>query len=290
MSTVLEPLTEAGVHAGHDSLLETFREFVDAVDDRHANQSDPGVLRGAVAFLRQSLIPFARREEESLADSTVLADEIAFEHAFLAAETDALAADVERALDDVEGSAAREVLLRSIRRRIYRIEAVLELHVQKHLDRDPGAEREPDAPVPLPRSYGFCELTVDEIRHFMRTHKWGLLCTVGGDGEPYAVPVSYGFDGTEVYVATGPGKKARNMEVNPGVCLTVPDVESGGHWRSVVVTGHARGVESIREKLHALGVLARQRGHLPTRADLARMASSRVIRIEVSEMTGRSRD
>lgn len=75
-----------------------------------------------------------------------------------------------------------------------------------------------------------------EVHRFLLRHDWGILCTVG-EGRPYAVPVSYGFDGRHLYVASGAGPKRRNLKGCLAVCLTAAEVEDGSHWNSVVVAG-----------------------------------------------------
>lgn len=131
-------------------------------------------------------------------------------------------------------------------------------------------------------------MTPEEVDRFLRAHSWGVLCTVG-DGRPYAVPVSYAFDGARFYVATGPGRKARHLERCPAVCLTVAEVADGERWTSVVATGEARWVEDLRSRMSALRLLARRRPGGFTAKDLARAAQARVLSFAPDELTGRTR-
>ena len=133
-------------------------------------------------------------------------------------------------------------------------------------------------------------MSPDEARQFLESHNWGMLCTVS-EGEPYAVPVSFGFDGHYLYIATGPGRKAHNVDENRSVCLTVADVQNGDSWRTVVVSGKAEWLENTSAKLRALNILRRDRmeGALPSPTELARIARSRVFRIVPTESTGRVR-
>lgn len=101
-------------------------------------------------------------------------------------------------------------------------------------------------------------MSPDEARQFLQHQNWGMRFTVGG-GEPYTVPVSFRFDGFYLYVATGPGRKARNVDENPAVCLTVADVQDGNKWKSVVVSGQAEWLDDAGAKLRALNVLRRDR-------------------------------
>ena len=134
------------------------------------------------------------------------------------------------------------------------------------------------------------EMTEEEIRRFLLDHEWGMLATVG-EGRPYAVPVSYGFDGRSVYVATGPGRKRTNLETCPAVSLTVAEVESGDRWSSVVVSGDAEPVHDLGERIRGLRAIHRQRSThaLPSAADVARAARATLFRITPAETTGRVR-
>lgn len=136
------------------------------------------------------------------------------------------------------------------------------------------------------------DLSVGEIRDLIQRNNWGVLATSAYD-QPYAVPVIYGFDGEFFYVANSPGRKVRNLEANPSVCLTIAEVENGGvRWRSVVVIGRVEWIEEVSGRLHAFNVLRKQHGDRPRRSvrDAARLARARVVRIIPTEITGRAKD
>ena len=283
------PPVEATIREGHRGLLTTFRELAHDLEGEGRRLPDAEVLRALVAFLRQSLIPFGHWEDRHPGGCPEVAEDDAFEHAFLAVEIDALAAaaaEIDRA------GAAPDAVAARIRRHVHRVESVLELHVQKAEDRA-GAAASPGA-GPRDASGKGTRATRDmesaEIQQFLRRQEWGVLCTVG-DGTPYAVPVSYGFDGRFLYVASGPGRKRRNLEANAAVCVTVSEVESGDRWSSVVATGEARPVTDLRGRLQALDAIRRQRksGAPPSAADLARIAGASIFRITPTQLTGRTR-
>lgn len=96
-----------------------------------------------------------------------------------------------------------------------------------------------------------------EIDAVLRRNYWGILATAA-DRRPYAVPVVYGYDGSALYVATGPGRKLTNLLENPNVCVTIAEVEDAASWRSVVVAGEARPLEDLGERLAAFNILRRQ--------------------------------
>jgi nitroimidazol reductase NimA-like FMN-containing flavoprotein (pyridoxamine 5'-phosphate oxidase superfamily) len=264
------------VRTGHRRLLETFREL-------QAELAEPvpgcGTARAAVAFLRESLLPFAQREEAVLGVVSADLHGVALDHAFIAAEVDALAAEVrERGADPA-----------AVRRRLYRLEAVLELHLAREEERDPGFVVPPapsvePAAAAVPRA-----MDPSEVGAFLATREWGMLATLGEAG-PYAVPVGYGWDGRDLFFASGPGRKLRHLERDPTVCLTVAEVESGDRWRCVVAAGVAEAVAGPLERVRALRHIHRQStGSAPTAADLVRAARARVFRVRPRELTGRVR-
>lgn len=145
------------------------------------------------------------------------------------------------------------------------------------------------APVAAASRGGVREMDLVEVQVFLRRHTWGVLSTLH-EGRPYAVPVSYGFDGTYLYLASGPGRKLRSLDSNPAVCLTVTDVVDGSRWASVVAMGDATPVHDLRGRLHGLNAIRRQQpGVLPQPKDLARAAGSTVFRVLPLELSGRSR-
>lgn len=271
-----------GVRTGHRALLHALRELA---DDLEAPAAAVESERGAVAFLRRPLLPFAAREEGVPAPAA--AGCAAPDHAFLAAEIDALHAEA-RALACAGAGAAE---LAAVRRRVHRLQALLELHLA-HDD-----QRQADGPVPpcvaaeaapAGRS-GPREMDERELRGFLAGRTWGVLSTVGDDGTPYAVPVAYGWDGRAFFLATGAGRKLRNLEANGAACLTVFDVVDGSRWRCVVASGRAVAASGLAEAARGLALIARQQGTAPSPAHLARAARGRVFRLQPGELSGRAR-
>jgi len=130
----LQPSDRSGVRMGHERLLRTFRKLdADFVDPR-TGQIDLYSGRALVAFLRQSVDPFGRIEEAHAVDEPER-EALAFEHAFLRAETDALARALRTANARTTGSGtAASPQWSPVLRCLHRIGAALELHVQKFED------------------------------------------------------------------------------------------------------------------------------------------------------------
>ena len=64
-----------------------------------------------------------------------------------------------------------------------------------------------------------------EIEEFLSTPKVARIATIQ-DGKPHVVPVWYYYDGTNILVSTTKGaRKAKNLQTNPNVSITIDDVE-----------------------------------------------------------------
>jgi PPOX class probable F420-dependent enzyme len=64
-----------------------------------------------------------------------------------------------------------------------------------------------------------------EIEEFLSVPKVARIATIH-DGKPHVVPVWYYYDGTNILVSTIKGaRKAKNLQTNPNVSITIDDVE-----------------------------------------------------------------
>lgn len=135
--------------------------------------------------------------------------------------------------------------------------------------------------------------TDDEARAIVARNFWGVLSTVGPDGRPYAVPVTYGFDGA-FYAVLRDGRKLENIRANPHVCITVVEVDPlAKTWRSVVASGRAEFLESSDDVALAIERLRAQYPGTPTRsggADALAASGARVMRLVPETLTGRIRE
>lgn len=98
----------------------------------------------------------------------------------------------------------------------------------------------------------------DEIDELLVRKGVGVLAMVD-DGQPYAVPVSFGYDSDRMVfpMQWGGGygsRKSRAIDANPNVCLTVyeQDTDDEAVWRSVVITGEIAEIgENEQEQAYA---------------------------------------
>jgi uncharacterized protein len=147
------------------------------------------------------------------------------------------------------------------------------------------ARRRTDAPTTLGRRRA---LSPEEVHGALSEIGWGLLATEAA-GQPYAVPIAYGFDGRRIYIGMGPGRKLRTLEQNPRICLTVTDVTSLSDWVSIVITGQVRWLERLPDRARAIRALAQQRraGKRLGADQAPRLARARLAYVEIESMTGR---
>ena len=135
------------------------------------------------------------------------------------------------------------------------------------------------------------EMTDEEVEDLLTRSWWGSLATVEETG-PYSVPVIYGWDRENFYVASRSGRKITNLQASPAVCLTVVEAEGLREpWYSVVVLGDAELVHGFQGQVTAIRALRGQVGREGKirPKDVAAMAAAKVIRISPREITGRIR-
>ena len=66
-----------------------------------------------------------------------------------------------------------------------------------------------------------------------------LLCRIGchADDITYIVPISYAYDGKNIYGLTHEGMKIDIMRKNPKVCFEVENMSNMANWKSVICWG-----------------------------------------------------
>ena len=71
-------------------------------------------------------------------------------------------------------------------------------------------------------------------------------------GVTYVVPLTYAYDGENIYAYSFEGEKIQIMRENPVVCFEVEDVKNMGNWRSVIVNGEFKEITDIKEREEAI--------------------------------------
>jgi nitroimidazol reductase NimA-like FMN-containing flavoprotein (pyridoxamine 5'-phosphate oxidase superfamily) len=129
-----------------------------------------------------------------------------------------------------------------------------------------------------------------ELAALLERNFWGVLATTL-EGRPYAVPVIYGWDGRSFYVLMEEGRKARTIEANPQVCLTVAERGEDG-WRSAIIAARVEWVKGLPRRLRAVDIVRRQMvgRRAPSVRDAGRLARARIARLVPEVVTGRGWD
>ena len=123
----------------------------------------------------------------------------------------------------------------------------------------------------------------------LRSQRLCVLSLVDGSC-PYAVPVFYGLDGTDVLLGISEGRKTRILDANPNVCLTVTEVRSDGFWQSAQIVGIAATVTEEADRQSAIGALMahnRALGGGPAPASGPRPLVGRIVRLANGVVSGR---
>ncbi len=119
------------------------------------------------------------------------------------------------------------------------------------------------------------QISPEEARALFDAREYLVMATVGRDGAPYSVPLSYVvLDDTVYFHCATEGRKVANLAFCPKVSLTavgstqpVFDTSFSTYYESALVEGEARSVTDDGEKKKALLALAEK--YLPEHMDKA---------------------
>jgi len=100
------------------------------------------------------------------------------------------------------------------------------------------------------------ELSPQEIEELLRSEMTGRI-GCHAEGRTYVVPITYAYEGGDVYCHTPEGLKLRMMRKNPVVCFEVDRIKDMGNWRSVIATGRFEEL-SGRDAIAAMDVLIKR--------------------------------
>lgn len=111
-------------------------------------------------------------------------------------------------------------------------------------------------------------------------------------GRTYIVPITYLYDGTDVFGHSREGMKLHMMRENPHVCFEVDDMDDLANWRSVIAWGTFRELHGDE----AQDAMARLVEYIEPKIDGPPGASAHpttltepavIYRIRLEEKTGR---
>ena len=138
----------------------------------------------------------------------------------------------------------------------------------------------------------------DQIEHVIENALYcHLACAI--QGEPYLVPLAYGYEGDSVFIHTArSGKKIDLFSTNPQVCLgfevdvsLAADPDSACDWsfeyQSVIASGLIEEMISPDEKTAGLSVIMAHYSNKVWDFSPEELANTRVWRIRITEFSGK---
>ena len=108
----------------------------------------------------------------------------------------------------------------------------------------------------------------DSHKHLLAQPILAHAATVGPKGEPQANPIWFLWDGQYIVISIGPeGQKARNLERNPRIALSMVDAENPLLYLEVRGTvASVRHVDSQDSDRHRDGPQVHRQRHIPWHA------------------------
>lgn len=99
-------------------------------------------------------------------------------------------------------------------------------------------------------------MRAEDAEALLHTSHFGILA-MGRDGDAYAVPLYFAYDGEHVWFHCHPGLKDKYLDHAKEVCLVVTHVGSPNVWESVQVFGKAEKATLSNDLDAAKAALAR---------------------------------
>lgn len=101
-------------------------------------------------------------------------------------------------------------------------------------------------------------LSTDAMDNLLKAEVIGRI-GCHADNRTYVVPISYVYDGINIYAHAQEGLKLELMRQNPEVCFEVDDVRDMSNWQSVICWGKFEEIKEPQEKKNALKMLLDRR-------------------------------
>ena len=143
------------------------------------------------------------------------------------------------------------------------------------------------------------EITVQETMTILDGAEYGVLSTVGEDGQPYGIPISYAYKDDSIYFHCAvAGQMLDNIALNPKVSFCVvgktkvlPD-KFGTEYESVIVFGTAREIMGSERHTALVWLLEKYcSNHLHDGLKYMEQKDkiTRVVKLEIIHISGKAR-
>lgn len=142
------------------------------------------------------------------------------------------------------------------------------------------------------------ELSREEAMNVLVEGEYGILSTVGTDGQPYAVPVNYAVDQDLIYIhgTNQISQKNTNLSENSGVCFTVvgktevlPSQFSTNYESAVVIGTAARSREPEKGLMRLVEKYSPEFAAEGMKYIQAAIDKVAVFEIRIEQLTGKAR-
>src|ERR1043166_7929179 len=100
----------------------------------------------------------------------------------------------------------------------------------------------------------FEKMTTEEIEQLLKQQVVGRIGCYGY-GLTYVVPISYAYDGKNIYCHTLEGMKVDMMRKNPQVCFEVDNTKNLANWKSVIAWGSFEELPAGTDRSEAIKML-----------------------------------
>lgn len=143
------------------------------------------------------------------------------------------------------------------------------------------------------------EIGIEEASNLLASCSYGVLATVGSDGQPYAIPLSYVFHDNCIYFHCAlEGQKLDNIRANPRVSFCVvgqtkilPN-QFATEYESVVAFGVAEEMHGSDKKEALFKILEKYSPEFiaqGTKYIVGKFDKTTVVKIAVTHLTGKAR-
>jgi uncharacterized protein len=143
------------------------------------------------------------------------------------------------------------------------------------------------------------EISIDEASQLLAHCPYGVLATVGADGQPYAVPVSYVFHDRCIYFhCADEGHKLDNIRANQAVsfCVvgatkTLPN-EFATEYESAVAFGTASEIDDDEKREALVKILEKYSPDFMASGAkyiTGKLDQTTVVKIDVDHISGKAR-
>ena len=135
-------------------------------------------------------------------------------------------------------------------------------------------------------------MSENDIEQALKAHGYGVI-SLCEDGEPYSIPVSFGFDGECIYfpfLVSGDSTKTEYIGEGQRVRFLVTEVQNLYDWQSVSVSGCVEAIDPDSDEWdHFITILVEQDWFDPQFEDAASIDTIEGWKLDLDDAAGMER-